>query len=371
MRKNIQLSLFLFLIILLSSFTRYEYFTTMFKLKFKDTAKPADGSVPDFDSMPNKSILIVNKTNDNLNIFIHPQQDENGSLLDDMHKIDNLSSQNIQIGARINWGKSNNTKSWDPLGAHPTRQIIIPKNGWVTFNNPIPTPTGGGAHNNQLIIIPIKFSEGNSDTIITHWNGSEETRPVKLKQSPLKFELGDKVISDSSAVDGINFKIKYQLTSDGKILQTEIVDNPCATLNNRYKLDVGCYSPPKLDCGINEVEAENQATADCKPSSQECRFNKCSKKFFKIPSKFSRYERVYDKGEGSSRNKGFGPVKATVAYVDNIDTNLPGGKDLKAYCKAVNGKGDFTTYCYDYNDVSSSKNLTDPYKIRIEISDLE
>lgn len=371
MRKINFLALFLFIIILLSSFIKYEYFTTIFKLKFNDTEKPTDGSVPDINSIPKKSILIVNKTNDNLNIFIHPQEDRYSRNLDEMYKIDNLSSENVQIGDIINWGKSNTTKSWNPLGAHSARQIIIPKNGWVTFYNPIPTPTGGGVNDNQLIIIPIKFSKGNSNTIITSWDGSENTHPVKLKQSPLKFEVGDKVTSDSSAVDGINFKIKYQLTSDDRILQTEIIDNPCATLNSKYKLDVGCYSPPKLDCGMNkQYEKENQATAECIPNTQRCKFNKCSEVFFTIPSNLSKYKNDYDSGEGSSRNKGFGPVKATVAYVDNINTS-PAGKDLKAYCKAVNGKGDFTTYCYDYNDVSSSKDLTDPYKIKIEISDLE
>ena len=63
------LILILFFTIVFSSFIKYEYFTTIFKLKFKDTPGPTPGSAPDINKMPGKSILVVNKTTDNLNIF--------------------------------------------------------------------------------------------------------------------------------------------------------------------------------------------------------------------------------------------------------------------------------------------------------------
>lgn len=32
--------------------------------------------------------------------------------------------------------------------------------------------------------------------------------------------------------------------------------------------------------------------------------------------------------------------------------------------------GDFTSYCYDYNDVTSSPTLASPYKMRVTYMDL-
>ena len=44
---------------------------------------------------------------------------------------------------------------------------------------------------------------------------------------------------------------------------------------------------------------------------------------------------------------------------------------LPNHCKDIQwNTGDFTTYCYDYNDVGSSPWFRSPYKIRLEYIDL-
>jgi hypothetical protein len=54
----------------------------------------------------------------------------------------------------------------------------------------------------------------------------------------------------------------------------------------------------------------------------------------------------------------------------NNSTNLK-NNSLKQFCEDIQwNTGDFTTYCYDYNDVGSSPWFRYPYKIRLEYIDL-
>ena len=82
---------------------------------------------------------------------------------------------------------------------------------------------------------------------------------------------------------------------------------------------------------------------------------------FNIPDNLQKYKNKSDGG-----NKNGKPVKTFI----NNPNNLKNPSDLKTFCTAVNGKGDFTTYCYDYNDVHSSPNFDSPYKIKLIYSDL-
>lgn len=353
--------------------------------------KPID--VPSIEDIPNQSILIVNNTTDNFSIFIMISDQVNVQYLNHLKIDDTNSSPNCKQSDIIIWGSNPNLKAWHPIGSGSSIQIIIPINGWVTFNNPIPVPSGVSDFYDQIVLWPIKFKKEYSDKFITSFDGGTTHPEEILKQEPIKFELGNKVVSDSSAVDGINYKFKYEITScdenpnfhnnpscnNNKILYTEMKENPCSNMDPKYskELDVGCYSPPKLDCGTN-LRTYNQSTEHCIEKTQNCAINECSKLFFNTSNVFTVDEinnYTYPNHDGGRSNQkavdGFGPVKYNLGIrgLDNLnDTN---GQQLKKYCDKVQGTGDFTSYCFDYNDESSSKILIEPYKIKITFSDLQ
>ena len=59
---------------------------------------------------------------------------------------------------------------------------------------------------------------------------------------PILVETGKNMVGDSSAVDGINFGLKYQLTTNNGIKTTETVGNPCPNGSS------SCLNPSKINC---------------------------------------------------------------------------------------------------------------------------
>jgi hypothetical protein len=180
-----------------------------------------------------------------------------------------------------------------------------------------------------------------------------------VDQSSILIEAGKNAVADASAVDGINFKIKYELTTDdNKIIYTQITENPCAGLDKKYQQNIGCHNPSKVDCTSD--------TCKCKPSSQQCEFNQCSQDLFNIPDDLKKYINNYDSGKPNPGQK-MPPVKHFIGNYQNMKNN-----SLKQFCKVLHSNyGDFTTYCYDYDDASSSPYLRSPYKMKITFSDLK
>ena len=129
--------------------------------------------------------------------------------------------------------------------------------------------------------------------------------------------------------------------------------NPCEGLDDKYKLSIGCRSPAIVDCN-------GTSTCECMPGTQNCMFSKCSEKLFNIPNNLEKYIGKYDGGD----QKG---VKPFINDTKNIKQNTP----LSKYCNYMqSNSGDFTTYCYDYNDLHSSPWFRDPFKAKITYKDL-
>lgn len=254
-------------------------------------------------------------------------------------------------------------------------EIILAKGEYVILT--IPESYNGVA----TIMMPVKFKQKRT-TPLAYTDCAQIPNIVYSNQFPILIEAGKNMVADSSAVDGINFKMKYQLTSDnGKILTMGIKGNPCGKLENKYQVDAGCVNPAKKDC--------NEPTCECCPSTQKCQFNDCSVKVFNV-EKTNQYYKKYDcghkdkccmvawgascptecEGQCESRCNDVGqmPVKKFINNVSNIKDSNP----LKDYCLDMQtDSGDFTPYCYDYNDVGSSKYLRSPYKIRVLYRDLD
>ena len=122
-------------------------------------------------------------------------------------------SSNTTSHPPVNWGTTfyNNQNnpyehSWAPLGAKIASEIIIPLNGFIILKFPDLDPP-------QFVSMAIKMKNQNDYYPLTLDDGSPLNREGgsirKIKeQSAILVEGGKDVVADTSAVDGINFKIK-------------------------------------------------------------------------------------------------------------------------------------------------------------------
>ena len=135
-------------------------------------------------------------------------------------------------------------------------------------------------------------------------------------------------------------------------------------------MDIGCRNPAKIICAKNSDSDWNpQDSCSCKPHTQNCAFNDCSNMLFNIPDVKQHYYHKYDGGKTGLNGE---VVKPFINDSNNLKENTP----LKKFCEDIQfnpnfNSGDFTTYCYDYNDTGSSPYLRSPYKISVIYTDLD
>ena len=291
----------------------------------------------DINNQPSRSIQLVNNTSENmLHVFLQLKNIPWCKL-----------SGNGNIYPYINWGIDKDHLAWDPVGAGKLSEVIIPKNGYIILNMP------KDMDHSAFRVSPIKLHNKNDSNPITSFNDARER---VVRQWPILIEGGVGVVADSSAVDGINFRMKYELTTNNGVDVMEIHKNPCKRLDPKYSdvVDIGCRNPALIDC--------NTPTCNCIPATQNCQFNDCSEKLFNIPPNLKQYIGKYDGGKGVNNEV----VKPFINKTTNLKDNA-----LKKFCEDIQwNSGDFTAYCYDYNDVGSSPWLTSPYKMKVTYMDL-
>ena len=295
---------------------------------------PSCGSQRSLGNQPETSLQIVNCTSeDPLHVFLGTVQSP-WVMLEGVKAVIYLS---------VQWGVNPDRPAWDPVGAAKLTQVVIPKGGFLVLK--LPSDMQGRAFR----VTPLKLRDSDYAQIST----TTEARARVMRQWPILLEGGADVVADASAVDGVNFRMQYELTSDnGSVKVMKVNKNPCEGLGSAYVLDVGCRCPASIDC--------NTPTCDCK-DNQVCQFNACSEKLFNIPSDLHQYLGHYDDGNPNPIVKKF----------INDSTHLINPSPLRSYCANLqSGSGDFTAYCYDYNDVSSSPWLRSPYKMKVTYLDL-
>jgi hypothetical protein len=305
---------------------------------------------------PSSTIQIINDTSEQyLHVFL---QLNTLQSINDQWKY--VSGKGV-INNAVDWGLEGGKFSWNPLGAKLASEAIIPKNEYIILTLPNSPPA--------FVIMAIKMNRDDNKPLVLN-DGKQRCGNTICKvkdQASILIEGGKDMVSDSSAVDGINFKVKYELTTKNGVEISEIHENPCAGLQNKYLLPIGCHNPAKIDC-------PGKDTCQCCPSTQKCMFTDCSKLLFNVPSN-SQYINNFDYGNPSkceeSDKKVSYPIHPPVKGFINDARNLR-DNDLKKFCNTMHkNSGNFTTYCYDYNDTTSSPTLTSPYKIKLTFKDLD
>jgi Cys-rich repeat protein len=306
-------------------------------------------------SQPGKTIQLANNTSDNfLHIFI---------------QCNNVNQQWKKIGGDgtvtepVNWGAqrdpsdpSKGNYAWDPPGAVILAEAIIPKNKYMLLQLPDDVVT--------FIMQPIKMKKSNNNTPLKL---GDDIYSIIMKQTSLLFEATASTggVADISGVNGVNFRVKYSVLTSKGVENMEIQKNPCTRVSDKFKMEVGCWSPVKQICGASP-------TADCKPGSQNCKFNQCSQTLFNIPDDLKKYIGNYDEAGGP--NPPYNDYAKYPEYVKkfiNQNQNLKQNSDQDNYCNDIQeNSGDYTTYCYDYNDLGSSPVWVNPYKAKLVYFDL-
>ena len=327
-----------------------------------DPVVPPIHDLPILDQPDSTVQIINNTTEDFFHVFITSKT---------MDKKWTKVGGNGTIANPVNWKyidpATNAGITWIPLGAEIASQIIIPKNGNIVLLNPMPyvDPGPGNPVTDQFKIIPMRLK---TNAILKSTDNIEAHKDTLIyTQVPITIEAGEGAISNVSAVNGLNYKVQYELTStadpDPKMIvkTMRINNNPCLNLDQKYHLDVGCSSPFIIDCDDFTLGIDPKASCECKPGTQNCKFNECSELLFNIPDDLIQYKSAYDGGKPGE------PVKLFINDSKNLKDNSP----QKKYCHDMQeNNGDFDTYCYDYNDTNASPNLVSPYKIKLTYSEL-
>ena len=189
---------------------------------------------------------------------------------------------------------------------------------------------------------------------------------------PIIIEGGKGMVSDMSAVDGVNFKIKYQLTTSyqkeraaaSPLFGTTVIDfnkNPCPE-NTK-----GCVNPMKL---LGECAAEGGSdNAECRkivfesdkrPNSSPCYHGTCNLKGI-----YKTWCDDIHSGQCSNSSDHWPRGLHTGEEYDRTKHGLNPGESSK--CAPDNN---YTTYCYDFDDANSSPVFGYPYKMKLIFTDL-
>ena len=161
---------------------------------------------------------------------------------------------------------------------------------------------------------------------------------------PILIESGKDMVGDMSAVDGVNFLVRYEFTTkDGNSL-IDFNTNPCKAVGLNPK---GCRNP-SVD-GIFKSSIVN--SSNCKPGPPHCWLsNPCPAGTCNLDGISKQWCDTIHKGQCA-----------------NSSTTWT-GQDRSPAC--VNKK-EYTTYCYSHDDANSSPWFSSPYKMKVTYSDLE
>ena len=350
------------------------------------------------NKLGNQQIIIRNNTSEDfLHVFLQllsdrGEVDASGNPI--IKKAPPPESQWVKKGGNgeiydpIQWGRHPEADSWNPLGAKYAKEAIIPKDGFIILSIP-----DKSIANQAWIIMAIKMIDPRNANPLTTKPPWGEGIPIAVAhQQSILIEGGLDMVSDSSAVDGINFRMEYAITSDDNSIKVMTIGkNPCDGLDDKYKitadadnikLGVGCTNPAKIDCKdlTGDKAKDSCYCLDGASGNQRCAFNECSKILFKFdtPDSTNLLNTYYgtningsekvDTGNDNKRNGN--PYPLVKKYI-NESKNLKDNSPLSNFCTNIQwGENDFTPYCYDYNDTNSSPILKTPYKISLTYMDL-
>lgn len=206
---------------------------------------------------------------------------------------------------------------------------------------------------------------------------------LSTEEMPILIEAGKGAVGNMSAVDGINFKIKYEINDTeyesvrGTGLKNgpttiEVTHNPCKdkTKGCRSAFKQVCNENPSALCSGNPERCANTGcTAEVfkhgeYPNSENCFHGTCN-----LIGDVKKYCDTIKIGQCLPPNQTYPPDLKPGQGYNPAPPPLGNGPSPGHYpgCYAENK---YTTYCFDYDDNNSSPKFVSPYKMKITYTDL-
>eukprot|EP00122_Pirum_gemmata_P012380 Pgem_evm1s11503 len=259
------------------------------------------------DSQPENTVQIINDTNENpLYVFCAYSSDTLAAPSTEWQKLSGGGT----IGSPLKFGP-NGTKLANDAGAGTWQVAALSPGETIVLQ--IPNFTA----NQAWSLRPLKKRNGKFCT------GAPDDCGM-----PVLVESGKNMVGDMSAVDGVNFLLKYEMTAVKGLTTIDFNTNPCRAIgapNNQ-----GCITPAKDFAGWN---------------NPPCPAGTC-----KLQGKQLAWCDAIHTGQCANSKATWS--NAGVGY---------------AGCQPDNK---FTTYCYSHDDANSSPTFSAPYKMRLAYSDL-
>lgn len=312
--------------------------------------KPISGGIA-FADQPETSVQIVNNTTENpLYVYV-----EYANFNQDVNKQPLLSPPPKQ------WSiiqSSNGVKLSDPMHFYPKDKpppgisgTIYPPNAVGSATWQILTLVNRG--DSAILGIP-DFPKPQAWSIrpLKYVNGNPCVSSEGDCGMPILIESGKKMVGDMSAVDGVNFLLKYELTTPKGDTIIDFKSNPCKAIGLNPK---GCVNP-YVDGKFNQALVGT---------------DKCLGDGGKISKDFCWLSPDCPAGTcnltGNSKTWCDTIHDGQCANSSSTWSNDERGQGGPASCRDHNL---FTTYCYSHDDATSSPYFDFSYKMKLTYTDL-
>jgi hypothetical protein len=290
------------------------------------TTSNTDSSLPSYENQKDSSVLISSNSKTTMKIYLeyanynlpptlYPPTDGtkweiisgNGELTDPINFYNSPAPDGV-IGTLV---------EPNDVGSSTWQVLTLEPNKWVLITIP------NFPKSQAWSIRPLKYNNGKPCV----GGGGDCGMPILI-------ESGKDMVGDMSAADGVNYLLKYTLSTKNGPTTIDFNSNPCSKVGLNAK---GCRNP----------FVDGQFTPGKKWTDPPCPAGTCN-----TTGKSKIWCDTIHTGQ--------------CANSDSIDGwNQSGGPKT---CRDTNS---FTTYCYSHDDASSSPTFSAPYKMRLTYSDLE
>jgi hypothetical protein len=216
----------------------------------------------------------------------------------------------------------------DPTNPSSLWQIV---NGQGTLSAAVFGDTSQNPPNYQLLRIPQNQTIIVSMPSFTNpWRITPQSKGVPTTEMPILVECNKSIVCDMSAVDGVNYLLRMELTASANTSTViDFTTSPCLEPGK------GCLNPD-----VNGLFAPGT-----NPASAPCPFGTCNL------------------------------IGVSKAWADAIHTNQCANSSSTwpagSFAPSCNTEPrSFTTYSYSHDDANSSPTLVAPYKLKLTYSDI-
>lgn len=304
------------------------------------------GNSPDIKTQPNNSVQIINNTSENpLHVYLQSLIGSGGNPT-----VWNKIGGQGQVAPPVKYAPDGSQPAND-VGAGWWCVVTLAPKEWILLHIPDDMPPEVA-----WSIRPLKYRNG---------------RPCDGAPGdcgmPILIESGKEMVGDMSAVDGVNFLNKYEMTGKNGIKVIDFNKNPCRAIMEAGENvnPKGCRNP-SVDGIYNTTDPSGENYI---PIDKCINDNQPGKGLFHNPNVGPHCWGNDPCPAGTCNLVGISKVWCDTIHHGQCASSSTNWKGLDT-SPACQQKNSNTTYCFSHDDANSSPMFSYPYKIKITYSDL-